>query len=191
MRRAIVIGRARGVWEEVAALREMAEFDATVVIGKVAIICPGEITHWVSFHASVLPKWAGERRANGYPDAASYWTSRYKGKPLAPEVESLPLGRVACDGGSSGLIGVVVALEKIGADRVALAGIPMDNERGHVDEAKDWNEAQHYRSTWNVMLPRLLGKVRSMSGWTMNLLGGSPPTREWLMGEGGGSCSVG
>lgn len=191
MVRAIVIGRARGVWEEVAALQEMASFDATIVVGKAALAYPGDITHWVTFHASVFPKWAAERRANGFTDAASYWTSRFKGRPMAPEVESLPLGRVHCDGGSSGLIGVIVALTEVGADRVALAGIPMENERGHFDEPKDWNEADHYKEAWVEKLPQLSGKVRSMSGWTMGLLGGLPPTREWLLGAQEDACRAG
>ena len=179
MARALVVGRARGVWEEVAALQEMALFDAVLVVGKVGVIYPGEITHWVSFHAHGLPRWAAERDARGFPEAASYWTSPFKGTTVA-EVSGKPVGRVGCVGGSSGLIAVTVALEKVEADRVALAGIPMDNERGHVDDDLAWNEAQHYRQAWVDALPRLSGRVRSMSGWTKELLGGEPPTPEWL-----------
>jgi len=179
VRKALVVGRAKGVWEEVDALKKMATFDAVLVVGKIGSFYPDEITHWVSFHTHGFSKWAHEREVRGFSEAQSYWTSVFKG-PMIAEVNGKRIGRVECVGGSSGLIAVTVALEVVNADRVALAGIPMDNERGHVDIEKPWDEAQHYRQAWLDVLPKLTGRVRSMSGWTLGILGGAPPTREWL-----------
>ncbi|MDO8616901.1 MAG: hypothetical protein Q7T33_14395 [Dehalococcoidia bacterium] len=181
---AIVIGRAAGVWEEVAALQAMAKFDATVVVNRAAVDYPGKVDHWVSYHAGLLAHWAELRRARGLPDAANYWATTYRGRRVGGEPAFPPLRRMRCDGGSSGLVGVLVALDGdgAGADRVALAGIPMDPARGHYDAAGEWKEALVYRGAWVRVAGRMAGRVRSMSGWTMEFLGGQPPTREWLLG---------
>ncbi len=179
--RVLVIGRARGVWEEVAALQALAAFDATIVVGQAAIDYPGRIDHWVSFHADLFDMWAEKRAHRGFSEPVQRWATIYRGRPQrgadAPGVR-----RVRCDGGSSGMVGTVVALDELGADRVALAGIPLDADRGHYDQDEAWVEAERYREAWVEAAPRLMGRVRSMSGWTMSLLGGAPPTREWLEG---------
>ena len=77
------------------------------------------------------------------------------------------------------MIAVRVAIS-LGYERVILAGVPLDNERGHFDQKGDWDEAQFHRTTWMVRYEELAGKVKSMSGWTRGLLG--PPTLEWFNG---------
>ena len=177
--KALIIGRARGVWEEVAAAQAMTTFDATIVVGKAAIDYPGRIDHWVTFHTELFDVWEKVRRGRGFPDPTTYWSAIYKGRPRnGPDRPGLRL--VRCNGGASGMIGVVVALDELCVQRAVLAGIPMQDDRGHYDETKDWNEAAPYRTAWVEEANRMIGRVRSMSGWTMNLLGGEPPTREWL-----------
>jgi len=54
---------------------------------------------------------------------------------------------------------------------VILCGVPMDR-RPNVFRGKDWHQFQTYLGAWTTFLPRLLGKVRSQSGWTREILGG-------------------
>lgn len=185
--KAIIIGRARGVWAEILEAKKLCTFDKTIVVNQAGIDYPEHIDHWVSFHASLLftepvtrggwnrglGDWVKKRRAKGYPDAQNYWTST----TTAYRLNNAPIRTVICEGGSSGLIGVFVALHER-ATKVVLAGIPMSAEYGHYDQEGDWKEAEHYRKQWLKVLPTLQGKVKSMSGWTQELLGA--PTREWL-----------
>jgi hypothetical protein len=62
-----------------------------------------------------------------------------------------------------------------------LAGIPMTSEGGRYDDKKQWPEAIVQRRAWEAHKPELLGRVKSFSGWTRELLG--EPTAEWLRGE--------
>jgi hypothetical protein len=73
-----------------------------------------------------------------------------------------------------------VALNELHADRVVLAGIPLTRQAGHCDEAGDWRDAEKYRREWQDSADEMRPYVRSMSGWTRELLG--EPTSEWLAG---------
>jgi hypothetical protein len=75
----------------------------------------------------------------------------------------------------------MVALEGLSINKVVLAGIPMTNAAGHYDETGDWNEAHKYQREWKEKVKVLEGRVKSMSGWTQELLGA--PTLEWLLEE--------
>jgi hypothetical protein len=79
--------------------------------------------------------------------------------------------------GSSGLFAVKVAIEE-GFERIVLAGVPMTAEGAHYYDAKVWTAAHVFHSGWNHRLPQIKDIVRSMSGWTRELLG--EPTRDWL-----------
>ena len=76
--------------------------------------------------------------------------------------------------GSSSLLGTKAALFKLGYDKVVLIGCPMD--MGNI-----LNKNQSYsifRKGWLHFKSDLVGKVKSMSGWTRELLG--EPTKGWL-----------
>lgn len=176
---ALVFGAAGGVWDEVAAAQQLTSFDAIIAVKRVGYDYPGHIDHWVSFHVGMFPDWIERRRRRGYPEVANYWASTYRGNiRVRDEIKHPLVQRVHCEGGSSGLIGVMVAL-KLGIDKVVLAGIPMDPDRAHYNSQQPWQEALQHRGAWQTYLPKLQGKVRSMSGWTQTLLGGAPD-EEWL-----------
>jgi len=92
---------------------------------------------------------------------------------------------------SSGIYGAKVALDD-GHDRVVLAGIPMTKDAGHFlprtkNVAGDirgpvWLQRDSFTPGFELAKPHLLGKVRSMSGLTKEILG--YPTIEWLAGVG-------
>ena len=86
-------------------------------------------------------------------------------------------------GGSSGLLAVTVALElgKENQDqlRIVLAGVPMDPAAGNFRAPSvPWAEATVYHPAWEERAEALKKNVRSMSGWTAELLG--KPTAAWL-----------
>lgn len=175
-KRALVFGRAVGVWDEITAAKAICDFDVVIAVGSAGVDYNGRIDHWVSFHIDLLPHWTDQRVKAGGSRVDSYWTAIYQGSPLYIHFKH-PLKRVHCNGGSSGLIGAMVGLEL--AEHVVLAGIPMDPDRHQYDHpAKAWDEALKHRKAWMTYLPKIGDRVRSMSGWTRELLG--EPTPEWL-----------
>jgi hypothetical protein len=87
--------------------------------------------------------------------------------------------------GTSGLFGVQIALNELRFERVILAGVPMDHAAGtiyklHPRYRGKWANGyeDRYRRGWEKALPRLSGKVKSLSGWTRDLLG--EPSKDWL-----------
>lgn len=184
MKRAVVFGRANGVWSELAEAQKLCEFDYVVGVGSAGVNYPGFMHAWVSFHDDLFPLWVEKRQEKGYPPAESYWS--YLPKPsvvVKRHKLPVPVQRIKGEGGSSGLIATLTALEGLKADLVVLAGIPMHPDHGQYDDdgAKPWREAVKHRKAWETAMPRLLGRVKSMSGWTQQVLGA--PTKEWLEGH--------
>lgn len=172
MRRAIVVGRARCALEEYAASRVLCDFNDVLVVGQMGASLLGRIDHWVSFHVELFDLWATQRAAAGLAPVGCYWGARYKGRNLGETTTRCrPLRYVPCLGGSSGFVAVQVALDELHADRVVLVGVPMRAEDAHVGSDESWREANKYWATWEENMPRLLGRVRSMSGRTRDALG--------------------
>lgn len=175
MIRAVVLGGATGVWQELDHARALFEPDMVLAVNHAGRDYPGRLDHWATYHADLLPGWIAQRQAAGLAPAGHYWTAIYKGQK--PRVPNLPFQFAEVTGGSSGLLGTMCALIA-GADRVVLCGVPMDPEREHFHKAGAWDEALKYRKAWQDELGEIRDRVRSMSGWTADLLG--KPTWEWL-----------
>jgi hypothetical protein len=185
--RILIIGRARGVWEEVRRAQALCEFDQTIVINSAGCDYPHVIDHWVSFHAHEFAKWSELRRKRGYPDLrGQYWCSR--SSPRWEDKYTDLVSKVECRGGSSGMVAVRVAFVVDGLNnksypsgmRIVLAGVPLDVEAGHYDQDGEWREALLHRKIWEEQADDMRPYVKGMSGWTQQLLGA--PTREWLNG---------
>lgn len=85
--------------------------------------------------------------------------------------------------GTSALFAVDVALRMLRADRVVLAGCPID-KTAHYDgphTLDDRDRLGWYREGWAKAFPTIRHKVRSLSGFTRELL--TAPTSEWLRGD--------
>lgn len=170
---AIVLGSGAGCWDEFAAAREMLAAEPIVIACNHAFRdAPFAVAHAVSMHSDQFPRWLAARRAAGLPDPQTFWRPNHR-----PPPKEVPTRSVESWGGSSGLLCVAVAFE-LGCERIVLAGVPMHKHAQHYDIEKDWIEARQYWPAWERMEPRMRGRVRSMSGWTLQLLG--PPTEEWL-----------
>jgi hypothetical protein len=78
---------------------------------------------------------------------------------------------------SSGGYAAKVALDD-GFDRVVLAGVPMETGASHFTRAKPWLQRDSFTIGFEKSVPFFAGRVRSISGWTAEILGRPDP--EWL-----------
>lgn len=174
MSTAIVLGGSRSVWEELEAARRLLPApDLVVAVNSAGRDYPGHLDHWASRHPDKFPQWVKERRSKKNPPAGQLWT--YVGRTASP---SLEINHAPNWGGSSGLLGVTVALMHV--DKVIICGIPLMPREAHYDRPKEriWDEASKYRIDWIMAQKMLAGRVKSMSGWTQKFLGA--PTKDWL-----------
>ena len=176
---AVVIGGAKQAWDDLDAALRLFTPDLVIATNNAGRDYAGQVHHWVSFHAELLPMWIEARAAAGRPPAGHYWTVERRTPPKSP----LQLWRVPNWGGSSGLVAVTVALS-LQCDRIVCCGTPLDMEAAHYDDPKPWRDAGNYRRAWMARRTQLTA-VRSMSGWTRQILGA--PTGEWLHGQEAGA----
>jgi hypothetical protein len=198
MKRALVIGCAKGVWEEVdqayAMLRQIdpgATFNVYCV--KLAgVHWKGGYFSWITLHPEFMDKYEKQRADLGYHKSYEIVG------PLANQVgmhgkEGNISRRVSyrypgmTGSASSGGFGIKVALDD-GNNRVVVAGIPMTMEAGHFTRGDTWTTEKGMISSRDSFIPGFehslkyfLGKVKSFSGWTKEKLG--EPTPDWLRGD--------
>lgn len=177
-----MVGRATTVWDEIAAAKALGPIDTVLVTGPIAVDYPDDIDCWVWFHTDLFAHFAQKRAAKGYSPAKSYWGIRYNGGRSKARVGTGANVQFIDwnEGGSSGLAAIIIAMRKYGAERVMLAGVPMTIDGGQYDTSKPWGEAEKHRHAWTKNISLLQGRVRSFSGWTLQLLDGVAPTAEWL-----------
>lgn len=177
LRRAVVVGRAAGALDEYARATALCRFDAVLVVGMMITKFPAAVDHAVSFHVELFDLWAAERARAGFAPVGTYWGARYRGRNLGEKTtRSRPLRYAPCLGGSSGFLAAHgVALGELRVDRVVLAGVPMSAEACHEGSRELWREASKYWATWETHAPEMVGRVRSMSGRTRDLLGEPDP----------------
>lgn len=180
MRWALVLGGAECVFDDAeAAIAKFGEPDVIVGVKDIVMEYP-RIDHWCTFHVDRVEKEIAKRRSLGYSDPKVIWT--YANVRLRPKV-NIPVETIKVRGGSSGLLGAMVAVKV--ADKAILAGIPMNENMGHFNKkgrGGPWREGRLYKAHWKDYIPTLRPVVRSMQGWTMETLGA--PSREWLFGDG-------
>lgn len=141
------------------------------------------IDHWTHLHTEDMPARIEKRRALGGNMDFTTWSRRLGANGETPDrIAPQHLGA-----GSSGLYAVGIALYELGCEKVVLCGVPMD-ERPRMGDTLSWvdrdpatgdkDKLALFRPVWEAAFPKLDGRVRSMSGWTRELLG--VPTAEWL-----------
>ena len=140
-----------------------------IAVNDAGWLYEGVVDHWATLHPELFPEWLENRPDR---DGVQFWTApdRTRRFPL------LDYNTIAHWGtGSSSLFAVTVALY-MGYDRIVLCGVPMESQP-HADGASTWEgepwpdrEVQIHREGWRYHRDKL-GAVRSMSGWTRDLLG--------------------
>lgn len=179
----VILGGAKSVWDDLARLKEMKQPDVVIAINDAGAVWPHELNFWVTLHPDKLVGWAGRRVANGYPDPKKIIIHRELRQREAGSMYYPPASFVTLSpdwGGSSGLFAANFALQS-GYDRIVLCGVPMQPEGEHFFSSEPWKDAEKYHKAWSNHVLDLIPRVRSMSGWTMGLLG--KPTLSWLNKE--------
>lgn len=180
MNLALVIGSAACVWDDIDAALDLATYDYTIAVKDAGIHYPGHIDLWCSLHPERFRKTDCHKRAQkGYPPARKL--CGHKGGGGGPEVHYRTEHRF--DGqkhaGSSGLFAVKCGIELLPPEtRFVLAGVPMSIDMGHFYKAHNWADGRNYLNGWREAMPHIKDRVRSLSGWTQELLG--EPTPDWL-----------
>lgn len=170
---AVVLGGAENVLSELADAKAIIgdrPFDIILVNDMIACY-PGAAAHGVTMHWRKMAAWLNQRQYRKFPPLKQYWINTY-----VPKFG----GKVTlCWGTPSGLFGVKVAVSDLGYKKVILCGIPMQAEAKHFLRHKPWADCDRHRPNW-IEAKRMgnLKSVRSMSGWTQELLG--KPNEEWL-----------
>jgi len=153
-----------------------SEFD----VFAIGLDCPykEEIKYFVTYHIEDIEAYK-RKRTGDYKiishtnDFIKYSRERRKKPEWANTNVDIVYPHQA-PSGSSSLLGTKAALFKLGYNKVVLIGCPMDT--GSIE-----NKAKSYsvfRKGWLYFKSDLVGKVKSMSGWTKELLG--EPTKGWV-----------
>lgn len=182
---ALVLGGANTVWEDAAAALDLFRPEIVVAVNEISARWAGPVDYQVSLHPEHLLKWQDERRERGYSEPAFVVSTEkpefYEAGTRYPRIDfAMDYRWPGMDAsGSSGLFAAKVALTA--ADRAVLAGIPMTPEGAHFFHPARWNEHACFIDAWHRAMPFIKDRVRSMSGWTAELLG--RPSKEWLAGD--------
>lgn len=172
----LVHGGGQGVYEQSGrALQLLQHVGALVVfiaVNEAGISLP-ELQHWGSLHPNKFGLWIQHRGDLGHPMEFVRWS--------VGRTQRVDRVIRTWKGGSSGLHGADIALNGLGLDGVILCGVPMDSSPNQF-RGRPWHQAGVFRAAWQApdTLPTLKARVRSMAGWTQQLLG--LPSPAWLDG---------
>lgn len=167
---AAVLGGARGVWAELEQLESMLGRRPDLIVGTndAGVIYPGHLDAWATLHHERFAEW--RRRRSGNQDYRAFIHA-----PRVGVVAEVVPDRWAA---SSGVYAAQVALSHLGATGVVLCGVPLDPRAAHFFDSAAWTDADVFRRGFEAARPVIRDTVRSMSGWTRDLLGA--PDAQWL-----------
>lgn len=178
---ALVLGGADNVWLEAERAFNDYSIDIVIAINNCIADYPGHVDAALSLHPVKMREWL-ETRANKKFPAPRYVVAHEDrhGKREYPYVNRVidykwPEMKYS---GSSGLFAIKTAMELFGADKVILAGVPMNVGNDHYHKPGiPWKDANAFLPAWRDVLPRIQGRVKSFSGKTAEMLG--TPSKEW------------
>lgn len=125
----------------------------------------------VSYEPFDLPEFFARRKAMGFPERTpTYSQEAFKDyvDHVYPELQFTGPDKLGYSG-SSALLGVKIGF-KLGYQKMILCGCPLD-----------LGKYQKFQTGWLFVRDLVADRVRSMSGWTRELLGS--PTEDWLLPE--------
>lgn len=163
----IALGGARGLWDELEEAQRLFPDADVGAVNQAGADYAGHLTLWVTLHPEKFgdwQQWRARRLLN-----TSYTAVSHK---LAAGAR-IDLKKAQVFSGCSGLYLCQVAAINFGYDRIIVCGMPLTEDPHYFDETA-WQDARRYRRGWREasQQPELKGKIRSMSGWTRELLGG-------------------
>lgn len=185
MRTALVLGCANCLWDDYAAALKLFTPDTIYCVKLAGVHWRGGRFIWVGLHPEFMDDYEAQRAHNGLhkdyeivaPLKGEVGMHGEKGKITRRVSYRYPDMNASS---SSGGYGAKVALDD-GHDRVVLAGVPMTVETGHFARGKPWVGRGSFMIGFEKSIPYWAGRVRSMSGWSKEILG--EPTPEWLGGK--------
>lgn len=167
----VIAGCAQCVWNDIADLPRMFRQAPVMAVNDLIMHYPGRLDHAYSNDTPMLDAWMAARRPEyvrrfGKPEIHTCGSTREHNWPWPGH-------------GSSALNAVYTALA-MGHSKVVLCGVPLDNQP-HYWQAP-WERANFEREVgttvtgkmqyWQNAADKIFnGRVRSMSGRTMELLG--------------------
>jgi hypothetical protein len=146
---------------------------SVIAVNDVGAVFAGPLLAWASLHPDKLLAWRLQR--SGVGPRYTIAPTRYRS---FTGIDFLVPDRWA---GSSGLYAVQVALEAFKFTHVVCCGVPMLGSAGHMTGLDYWPYAEDYQRGWLRAYPQIASCVRSMSGWTRELLGS--PSEDWFKQE--------
>jgi hypothetical protein len=163
----ICLGGHENVWTELDQALALCPDADIAACNEAGRDYPGRLSLWCSLHPEKLGEW--QRRRKGPPPELVISHQR---KPQT-RIDTLVKERWP---GSSGLYTVQNALS-MGYCAIICAGMPYSVSQ-HYHKQEPWQHANGYHRGWKRALPHIRDKVKSMSGWTAELLG--KPDAQWL-----------
>lgn len=173
----LALGSATSLFADVDAALALTECDIVVAANEAGVAYSGRLSAWVSLHPNEMAARLRRREQRGHPPCGvivSHVTDK-EHPGVTHQAEYKFPGQ--SKSGSSGLFAVKYALD-LGCTHVICCGIPIESDLGRIDGRINWQGARHFKQGWFQAKPVIKDKVRSMSGWTSQLLG--KPTAEWL-----------
>ena len=181
---AVVCGSAAELHDDVATLQAPGAVRAVwIAVNDAGWVLAGiPFAHWCTLHPDLLQGWQRKRAERGGEPVGSTW-----GPSTRRRYDGVGNYRGHWGAGSSALFAVKIALEDVGCARVVLCGVPLHSGPYAQPDAGTWQgdwparEAAIHREGWTRRADQLGARVRSMSGWTRELLGA--PTPAFIRGE--------
>jgi hypothetical protein len=179
------------VWNDVRDAVALRKYDAVYCTKQIGVVWPGTFQVWASLHPEYMDKYEAERKSLGLPNGYEIVA------PLSTEVGMHgKKGNISrrvtyrwpgmTGSASSGIYAAKVALDD--SYKCVLAGVPMNKESGHfMPETKNvqnqirghvWQARDSFMPGFEIAVPFLKDRVKSMSGHTRDVLG--YPTLEFL-----------
>ena len=166
---ALILGGAACVWADALAALRLFKPDIVIATNDMIPRWPAHIDCAVTLHPNNLPGWLDDRAARGLGAPGEVWSYR-----LAPRVQ-----RITTDWkGSSGLLGIKVALVERRTTGAVVAGVPLDRSPHVTGDGKPWGDAYAFMPGWADHKRDIKERARSMSGWTRTYIG--EPDADWL-----------
>lgn len=176
---AIVAGSAHGVFDEVDFLRRSYTYDEVLVfaVNDVGMFLE-RVDHWVSQHGDQLPYWQAVRWLHAKGEEVKYHSGEFDNEPI-----NYTWHHINPSFALSGYFAAQIAYI-MGAERIILCGCPgskskrffesnprLDNVYGSYEESPG-NIIRDQFIKEMERLPDFKSRMRSMSGWTKEFLGG-------------------
>jgi len=165
----LILGTGRCLKDDLSKCNEPVVDVATV--NDAAMYYPGYTKHIFAIHSEMIPHIKAMRAVRKYSSNSFthtlYMPNRNHFSDFAWDINPF--------GGTSAMLAVLAGLY-MGYDHVILAGVPMDNS-GHFwdiaeDEVMVGLDGENIRNFWKMMNDEVFnGRVKSLSGWTRELLG--------------------